>query len=89
MQGDSAPCGTTDRDAAASPLHLSSAPPSLISHMQSFSVWSVFSVDSSHAGSPVRSAFLVYFVYFVVSSPHAVFFCVVRVFCGFSSRLFS
>ena len=49
MQGDSAPCGTTDRNASA-PLLL------------------------THAGSAARSAFLVYFVYFVVSSPHAVLF---------------
>ena len=73
MQGDIAPCGTTDRDAAMPPLHLSSAPPSLIPHMQSFSVWSVFSVDSSHAGSPARSAFwcILCILWF---PPHAVFF---------------
>ena len=57
MQGDSAPCGTTDRDVDG--LHL-----------------------LTHAGSAARSAFLVYFVYFVVSHPHMqCFFCV---FCGFS-----
>ena len=38
----------------------------------------------THAGSPFRSLFWVYLVYFVVSSPHAVFFCVFCVFCGFS-----
>ena len=80
MQGDIAPCGTTDRDAATPLLlpHAGSAFRSPFSSISSiswflptcspFSVWSVFSVDSSHAGSAARSAFLVYFVYFVVSS---------------------
>ena len=79
MQGDVAPCGTTDRDAAAPLLlpHAGSAfrsPFSSISsiswfllHMQSFSVWSVFSVDSSHAGSAFRSPFSVCSVCSVVS----------------------
>ena len=63
--------------------------------MQSFSVWSVFSVDSSHAGSVARSAFLSiwcilwfpphmqsFSVWSVVSLHMQSFFRVVRVFRG-------
>ena len=59
MQGDIAPCGTTDRVANGAP-----ADP----------CWQCFS-----------QSFFEYFEYFVVSSPHAVFFRVVRVFRGLFS----
>ena len=74
MQGDTAPCGTTDRDAAAPPLlpHAGSnfrSPFSSISSISWFlSTCSLFSVCS---------------VCSVVFSSHAVLFRVFRVFRGF------